>query len=171
MVSSAASWPKKLSKTMRDLGISSCLTDPGVWICAATNPDGYNYWEYILVHSGDLIVISHHAKPVMKGFDTSYTIKPDTDGRKWAEPTTYLGAGIAKFQVPDTGETCWIMSGNTYIKNVIKNIDLELSKSGWQLFKIARSPIKPGYQTEIYVSPVLEGDQVNYYHTTVGQMR
>ena len=49
----------------------------------------------------------------MKGFDTSYTLKPDADGNKWAEPTMYLGSDIAKFQVPYKGETCWSMSGDT----------------------------------------------------------
>ena len=42
----------------------------------------------------DLLVIYHCANLVMKGFDIAYTLKPDTDGKKWAEPTTYLGADI-----------------------------------------------------------------------------
>ena len=62
---------------MRDLGFSSCLADPDVWMRAATKSDGYKYWEYILVHSDDLIVISQRAKLVMKVFDTAYTLKPD----------------------------------------------------------------------------------------------
>ena len=49
---------------------------------AATNPDGYKYWEYIIVHSDDLLVIFHRDNIVMKGFDTPYTIKLDTDGNK-----------------------------------------------------------------------------------------
>ena len=54
----------------------------------------------------DLLVIYHCANLVMKGFDIAYTLKPDADGKKWAEPTTYLGADIDKFQVPDTSDTC-----------------------------------------------------------------
>ena len=80
---------------------------------AAKNPDGYKYWEYIIVHSDDLLVIFHRDNIVMKGFDTLYTIKLDTDGNNWADPTTYLGADIAKFQVLDTGDTCCSMSGDT----------------------------------------------------------
>ena len=37
----------------------------------ATNPYGYKYWEYILVHYDDLLVISHRANIVMNGFNTS----------------------------------------------------------------------------------------------------
>ena len=39
------------------LGFSPCLVDSGVWLSAATNPDGYRYWEYILIRSDDLLVI------------------------------------------------------------------------------------------------------------------
>ena len=68
-----------------------------------------------------LLVISHRTNLFMKVFDTVYTLNPDTNGNKWAKPTTYLGDDIAKFQVPYTGETCWSMSGNNYIKKEIKN--------------------------------------------------
>ena len=58
---------------------------------------------------------------------------------------------------------------NTYIKYPIKNIQFELTKYGWQLFKTAISLIKPVYFPELDVSPVLEKDQSNYYQPTVGQ--
>ena len=138
MDSLATSWRNELSETMGDLSFLPCLVDPDVWMCAATNPDGYKYWEYIFVHSDDLFVISHRANLFMKGFDTEYTINPDDNGNKCANPTTYLGADIEKFQVPDTGEACWSMYGDTYIKEEIKNVELELAKSGRQLFKTAR---------------------------------
>ena len=63
------------------------------------------------------------------------------------------------------------MYGNTYIKEAINNVEIKLSEFGRQLFKTARSPIKPGYWPEIDVSPVLEYDQKNYYQTKVGQLR
>ena len=81
----------------------------------------------------------------MKGFDTAYNIRPETNVKKWANPTTYIGADSAKFQVLDIGQTCCSMSSNTYIKESIKNLELELDKSGQQLFKTAIPPIKPGY--------------------------
>ena len=61
------------------------------------------------------------------------------------------------------------MSGNTYIKELINNVDIELDKSIWQLFKTARSPINPRYQPDIYVSPFLEDDQAKYYQTKLGR--
>ena len=124
-------------------------------MCAVTKPYGYKYWEYILVHYDDLLDISHRANIFMKGFDTVLTLNPDAIGKKWAEPTLYLGSYIAKFQVLYTGEKCWSMSGDTYIKEEINNVELEISKSGRQMFKTARSSIKPVYRPDIDVSPVL----------------
>ena len=72
----------------------------------------------------DLRVIYHRANLVMKGFDTEYTINPDADGKKWAESTTYIGYDITKFQVSETGETFSSKSGDTYIKDEIKNVYL-----------------------------------------------
>ena len=71
MASLATTWQNELSKKMRDLGFSSCLTDPDVWIRADTNLDDYKYWDYIIVHSNDLFVISHRSDLVMKVFNTA----------------------------------------------------------------------------------------------------
>ena len=63
------------------------------------------------------------------------------------------------------------MSVDTYIKEAINNIELQIAKSGRQLLNTAKSPIKLKYRPELYVSPVLQDKQANYYHTTVGQLR
>ena len=69
----------------------------------------------------------------MKGCDKAYTLNPDANGKKWAEPTMHLEADIPKFQVSDTGEMYWSISGDTHIKEAINNVDTELVKSGQQL--------------------------------------
>ena len=81
----------------RDLSFSLCLADPDVWMRAATNPQLRWVLELGIVHSDDLLVISHHADLVMRGFDTAYTLNPDANGKKWAELTTYLGADIVNY--------------------------------------------------------------------------
>ena len=123
------------------------------------------------MRSDDLLVFLNLSNFFMKGFDTAYTLKPDANGKKWAKPMTYLGADIEKFQVPYTGEACRSMSSNNYIKEALKNVDLEFAKSRWKMFKTSRLTIKPGYWPELYVSPVLEDDQAKYYQTTVGHLR
>ena len=68
------------------------------------------------MHSDDLLFISHFSNLVIKGFDIECTLKPDANGKMWPKPTTYIEADIEKFQVPYTGETCWVISRDTYIK-------------------------------------------------------
>ena len=123
------------------------------------------------MHSDDLLVTFYRTNLVMKVFDTAYTLKPDANGKKWYESTTYLRANIAKFRVPDTGKTCWSMSGNTYTKEAIKNIELKLAKSVLQMFITSRLSINLGCQLELDMSPVLEDSQANYYQNTVGRLR
>ena len=127
MSSSAASWRNRLSKTIIDLVFSLSLVDPDIWIHAATKAYVYRYWEYILLHYDYLLVIYHQANIVMKGFNTEYTLNPEANNKNGPSQRR-IGADIAKFQVPDTGETSWSMSGDTYIKEEIKNVELELDK-------------------------------------------
>ena len=91
---------------MRDLGFTPCLTDPDVWMRTATKLQGFKYLDYILIHTDNLFFISHQADLVMEGFYTTHTLKADPKtGKKWGKTYTYLGADLAKFQVPDTRET------------------------------------------------------------------
>ena len=68
------------------------------------------------MRSDDLLFIFHCVNLVMKGLDTVHTLNPDANGKKLVEPTKYPGDNIAKFQVPDTEETCSSIYGDTYIK-------------------------------------------------------
>ena len=63
------------------------------------------------------------------------------------------------------------MSGDNYIKESIKNVDIELDKSGWQLLNTDRLTINPGYQPELYFYLVLEEKQANYYQNTDRHLR
>ena len=131
---------------------------------AATKFGGFKYWEYVLIHTGNLLVIYHLSDLVMKGFHKAYILKvyPKT-GKKWYKPSTYLGADLAKFQVSDTGETRWSMSGDIYIRKSINMVKEKLDKSNRQLYNNTNSDIQTSYQTEIDVSLVLFYDQSNYY--------
>ena len=94
-----------LYKIMIDLGFTPCITDPDVWIRAATKLEGFEYCEYVLIHTDYLLVISHRADLIMKGFEKAYTLKSDPKtGKKWDKNFTYLGSDLAKFEVPDTGD-------------------------------------------------------------------
>jgi hypothetical protein len=43
------------------------------------------------------------------------------------EPTSYLGADVGKYLLPD-GTTAWYLSSDTYVKNAIKSVEDWLHK-------------------------------------------
>jgi hypothetical protein len=54
-----------MAATLRGAGYQSCYADPDVWMKPNTKPDGFKYWEYILVYVDDVLVISHEPQKVM----------------------------------------------------------------------------------------------------------
>ena len=55
-------------------GFKSCKADPDVWMRKVTKPDGFQYWEYILVNSDDILVVSHEPKKIMDKLASKYTL-------------------------------------------------------------------------------------------------
>ena len=58
----------------------------------ATKPNGFEYYEYMLVYVDDILVASHDPKPVMEGIKLRFELKGD----KYGEPTDFLGAQLKK---------------------------------------------------------------------------
>ena len=56
-----------LAETLYDLGYTSTKADSDVWIRPATKPDGFKYYEILLVYVDDVLCISHHADANMAG--------------------------------------------------------------------------------------------------------
>ena len=82
--------------------------------------------------------------------------------KKWGKRSTYIGAGLAKFQVKDTGEIWWSMCGDIYIYEDIKMVKEKLSVSDQQSYKKTNSDIQTCYQPDLDVAPVLGNDQDSY---------
>jgi hypothetical protein len=85
--SSGAAWRSNLANTLCRLGF--CVVDPDVRMHSATKPDGYSYYEYVLVYVDDVLAISHQGDKIIKGLEEFYRLK---DGYK--KPSLYLGAEI-----------------------------------------------------------------------------
>ncbi len=47
--SSGATWHTKFSETLRSMNFKPSYADPDVWMRPAIKPDGFKYYEYILV--------------------------------------------------------------------------------------------------------------------------
>ena len=73
--SSGARWRDHISATLREGGYKSCKADPDVWMRKATRPDGFQYWEYVLVYSDDILAVSHEPMKIMDYLASKYTLK------------------------------------------------------------------------------------------------
>ena len=86
---SSASWRATLAATLTEMGFSSSKADADVWMRPSTKLNGFEYYEYLLVHVDDVLAISHDPKPLIKEIGKKGSVGP---------PTRYLGATISKFQ-------------------------------------------------------------------------
>ena len=165
--SSGARWRDHISGTMRDGGFTSCQADNDVWMRKATKDDGFKYWEYVMIYSDDILVISAKPKRIMDHLASRYTLKKDSV----KEPDVYLGAGIGKFVRPGTDKALWTMSSETYIKRMIADVETELAKVGKKLRMKASTPMTSGYRPELDATPELDERRATYYQGLIGILR
>jgi hypothetical protein len=132
--SSGARWHDHMAQTLRDMGYVTCVADHAVWMKAKVKPTGDEYWEYILIYSDDILVMSHEPQMVMLGLMKAYTLKEGSV----AKPKTYLGADVAEHIFSDAvdPETIrWSLSSDTYIKRAIADVEQHLSDIGETLIR------------------------------------
>jgi hypothetical protein len=165
--SSGAAWRAMLAQSLSDMGYQSTRADPDVWIRAAFKPDGFEYYEMVLVYVDDILHLSHDIKPTMDALRRLYELKPESCG----PPTRYLGANVGKYQLED-GRMSWSMSAREYVKNAVKNVEEELLQENHEGLKSkADRPYPAGYRAETDVSPELNDDLANRYQQLIGVLR
>jgi hypothetical protein len=74
--SSGAAWHAQLiSITLRDMGFEPTMSEPDVWLTAASKSDGFQYYEYILVYVDDILAISHQPVIIVNTIKKAYHLK------------------------------------------------------------------------------------------------
>ena len=164
--SSGASWRAMLAQTLIDLGYQSSKADPDVWIRPQTKPNGFEYYEMVLVYVDDILHLSHNTKPTIDALGKLYVLRADACG----EPKRYLGANVGKYQLQD-GREVWSMSSNDYVKNAVKNLEDTLASENTKLRGKANRPLPSDYRPEIDVSPLLSDTLANRYQNLIGVLR
>jgi len=164
--SSGAAWHAKLSETLRGMNFRPSYADPDVWMRAASKDCGFQYYEYILVYVDDILVISAAPSPVMKTIQKAYRLKEEP-----STPKTYLGATIKSWTIPGDVKPIWSMNCVQYLKEAIRNVEQELSKSGLCLRGKPNTPMRTNYRPELDISPTLGPEQANYYQSLIGILR
>ena len=66
---------------MRSLDFTFCLADPDVWMRPAKKRDGTFYYEYILLYTDNVLVVSQHAEETLrKDLGCYFELKKDSIG-------------------------------------------------------------------------------------------
>jgi Reverse transcriptase (RNA-dependent DNA polymerase) len=165
---SAASWRTHLYQVLeRDLGFTACPVDPDVLMRTATRVDGRKYYEYLLVHTDDLLVISEKPQRILDDVDSHFKLKAVLV----EAPRKYLGAAISQFALPQTGQEVWAMSLDDYLKEALKNVKAWLSERGLSLKGKVSSVLPYEYRPELDVSEELDDDLFSYYNSLIGVLR
>lgn len=77
----------------------------------------------------------------MEAISQLYHLKDNSN----AKPTTYLGAQVIKFTLPDDkSKLRWGFSSHQYIAEAIKNVELELAKIDEVLSNSVSTPLSSG---------------------------
>jgi hypothetical protein len=126
--SSGAAWHTKLCETLRSMDFKPPYADPDVWYKSATKENGFEYYEYILVDVDDILVLSAAPLPIMETIRQAYRLKEDPSA-----PKNYLGAKIKEWSIPNETRKVWSTNCMQYIKEAVKNVESELSKSNYTL--------------------------------------
>jgi hypothetical protein len=112
--SSGAAWHAQLSSTLYSMDFKPTLADPDVWIRAAAKPNGFEYYEYILVYVADLLIVSHDPSIIMLTVQKEYRLKEEP-----TPPKSYLGATIKEWSIPRETHKVWGMNSQHNIKEAI----------------------------------------------------
>ena len=166
--SSGAAWRAHLSQTLQDLEFKSSLADPDVWYKRATKPDGFQYYEYILIYVDDILVLSHQPKLTMNALGALYCLKEGSVGI----PDHYLGATVKQWRFPDDAtKVRWGLCSEQYVAEAIRNVEAELQAKKLKLPSKTSTPLSSGYRPELDVSPLLNDEETNYYQNLIGILR
>ena len=159
-----------LRKFMQRLGFQSSRGDPDVWFREnKRKSDGSPYYEYVLLYTDDILVLSDNAESVLRneiGGPDGFELKPDSIG----PPSQYLGGKVSSVTLQNN-QKAWSFSSGQYVSEAVANVKKYLQTIGRSLPKRAETPMAANYRPEVDVSRELTPTMAAYYHSLIGQLR
>ena len=74
--SSCADFHAHLADCMRSIGYTPCRCYNDLWMKLDIDPDGYEYYSYILCYVNDVLVVHHDAMTTLMNIDKYFKLKP-----------------------------------------------------------------------------------------------
>lgn len=167
--SSGASWASTLASTLSDMGYKATEADRNVWIKKGCKPDGFRYYQLILVYVDDILHISHSPMDVITQLRSAYTLKEESVGT----PKRYLGANIERVQTSD-GRIIWSMTSEDYVRAAIENVEGMLRSDGSPPLKVygdCKRPYPKDYRPELDITDELGADGIQRFQELIGMLR
>ena len=130
------------------------------------NPAGEPDYEYILVYTDDILIISFDGKEIMNQLDQHCMVKNDSIGF----PDIYLGAQVSEFVLND-GSKHYALSADKYVKETLQNVRDYLDSRKRQLKKKKPGVLPTGYRPELDTSQYLTDEDAVYYQQQIGILR
>jgi hypothetical protein len=147
-----------------NLGWILCQADPDVWMRPAIKANGTVYYEYLLIHTDDLLCLSERGKDCLDEINKYFLLKPESIG----EPTTYLGGQISRWYIDGDPNPKWVYGSEKYVKEAHWVIKRKLEERGMSLKQKAWAVLPSGYKPELDNSDLLETDDATFYMQAVG---
>ena len=155
--------------SLNNLDVLQC---DDVWMRKGFNKASEKVWEYVLIYSDDLLIVARNPGEIAAQVNQHFKLKEGSI----KEPTSYLGADIGKFTLPDKSEA-WFMGSENYVKEAIKNVESWMKKrapkgSKWVGLKTKVSGCFPSnWVPETDTSPLLNDEDAHWFQQQVGVLR
>lgn len=150
------------------LGFTSTRIDPDVYIRKGSKPNGFKYYEMLLVYVDDCLVVSHDPEKIMIDIGKEFEIK----NGEYGAPEFYLGAGIEKYNVD--GEEYWSMKSDKYVKNAVQTVKDLLAEDGRELKGGKRNhagALPISYKPELDTTRECDGEHASRFRQIIGILR
>jgi hypothetical protein len=133
----------------------------------AKKSDGSEYYEYVLIYTDDVLVISERGEHVLRtGIGKYFELKEESIG----PPKLYLGGHLRKVTL-DNGVKAWAFSSLQYVQEAVKNVETYLATRDRKLPSKSETPISTSYRPELDVGPALGPTDAAYYQSLIGILR
>ena len=146
---------------MEHIEFKACPADPDIWMRPARKSDGSEYWEYVLLYTDDILVVSEYGEKLLREQIGKYfELKEESIG----SPEFYLGGKLRKVTL-ENGTKAWAFGSSKYVQASVNNVVEHLAKKQMKLPTRANTPTTTSYRPEIDTSPELNPTNATYFQS------